>query len=78
MLRDYRSWLASEFQLLGNASHHAYAFGQANMAKRALEKFDAEVAVTLAAIDRLVEAQPAAAPDLAALRAAIAAELTES
>ena len=40
MLRDYRNWLESELKLLGNASHHAYSFGQANMAKRALEKLD--------------------------------------
>lgn len=40
MLRDYRDWLESELKLLGNASHHAYSFGQANMAKRALEKLD--------------------------------------
>jgi uncharacterized membrane-anchored protein len=44
MLSDYRSWLESELKLLGNASHHAYSFGQANMAKRALERLDAELA----------------------------------
>jgi hypothetical protein len=43
MLSDYRSWLASELKLLGNASHHAYSFGQANMAKRAIERLDAEI-----------------------------------
>ena len=43
MLRDYRDWLESELKLLGNASHHAYSFGQANMAKRALERLDAEL-----------------------------------
>jgi molybdopterin-guanine dinucleotide biosynthesis protein A len=42
LLRDYRDWLESELKLLGNASHHAYAFGQANMAKRALERFETE------------------------------------
>jgi hypothetical protein len=42
MVRDYRAWLQSELQLLGNASHHAYSLGQANMAKRAVERFDAE------------------------------------
>ena len=42
MLKDYRDWLESELKLLGNASHHAYSFGQANMAKRALERLDAE------------------------------------
>ncbi|HXP92042.1 MAG TPA: hypothetical protein VN905_01110 [Candidatus Binatia bacterium] len=41
MLKDYRDWLESELKLLGNASHHAYSFGQANMAKRALERLDA-------------------------------------
>jgi hypothetical protein len=40
MFSDYRAWLESELKLLGNASHHAYSFGQANMAKRALERLD--------------------------------------
>lgn len=43
MVRDYRAWLQSELQLLGNASHHAYSLGQANMAKRAVERLDAEI-----------------------------------
>ncbi len=47
MLKDYRDWLESELKLLGNASHHAYSFGQANMAKRAIERLDAELAKTL-------------------------------
>ena len=47
MLADYRSWLDSELKLLGNASHHAYSFGQANMAKRAIEQLDAELEKTL-------------------------------
>ena len=47
MLKDYRDWLESELKLLGNASHHAYSFGQANMAKRALERLDEELARTL-------------------------------
>lgn len=47
MLKDYRDWLESELKLLGNASHHAYSFGQANMAKRAIERLDAELARTL-------------------------------
>ncbi len=47
MLRDYRDWLRSELQLLGNASHHAYSFGQANMAQRAIEELDKELARTL-------------------------------
>ena len=65
MLRDYRNWLESELKLLGNASHHAYAFGQANMAKRALERFDADCAAELAAEEQAtpvtlsgVEGQP--------------------
>ncbi len=47
MLKDYRDWLESELKLLGNASHHAYSFGQANMAKRAIERLDEETARTL-------------------------------
>lgn len=47
MLKDYRDWLAAELALLGNASHHAYAFGQANALKRALEKFDEELTRTV-------------------------------
>ena len=47
MLKDYRDWLVSELKLLGNASHHAYSFGQANMAKRAVERLDEELARTL-------------------------------
>jgi hypothetical protein len=53
LLKDYRSWLESELKLLGNASHHAYSFGQANMAKRAIERLDEELARTLyVAVDR--------------------------
>lgn len=44
MLSDYRNWLESELKLLGNASHHAYSFGQANMAKRAIDRLDTELA----------------------------------
>jgi hypothetical protein len=47
LLKDYRDWLESELKLLGNASHHAYSFGQANMAKRALERLDEELMRTL-------------------------------
>jgi len=47
LLSDYRAWLDSELKLLGNASHHAYSFGQANMAKRAIEQLDAELDKTL-------------------------------
>jgi hypothetical protein len=53
LLKDYRDWLVSELKLLGNASHHAYSFGQANMAKRAVERLDEELARTLyVAVDR--------------------------
>jgi hypothetical protein len=91
LLRDYRDWLESELKLLGNSSHHAYAFGQANMAKRALEKFDAELARTLyVAVDRtvarnvltameaLAQQSTAEIPALAALRDALTAALKET
>ncbi len=58
MLDDYRSWLESELQLLGNASHHAYSFGQANMAKRAIERLDETL---LGRVALLLEAAEAAA-----------------
>jgi hypothetical protein len=44
MLSDYRRFLLDELKLLSNASHHAYSFGQANMAKRAVERLDEEIA----------------------------------
>src|ERR1035441_4556584 len=47
LLRDYRDWLKSELQILGNASHHAYSLGQANMAKRAIDEFDKQLEPTL-------------------------------
>ncbi len=50
MLSDFRQWLESELKLLGNASHHAYSFGQANMAKRALERLDHELAGKVALV----------------------------
>ena len=88
MLRDYRDWLESELKLLGNASHHAYAFGQANMAKRALERFEAESAGTvfvalddaaarraLTAIEVLGEQSGAAGTPLEELREAIRAAI---
>lgn len=90
MLRDYRDWLESELKLLGNASHHAYSFGQANMAKRALERFDAELERALyVALDRIqarklltslemfAQATTAEIPELAQLRDAITAALKE-
>jgi hypothetical protein len=91
LLRDYRDWLESELKLLGNSSHHAYAFGQANMAKRALEKIDAELAKTLyvgldradarrvlTVIERLAQQTTAEPPELAVLRDAITAALAEA
>ncbi len=66
MLAAYRSWLESELALLGNASHHAYAFGQANMAKRAIEELDERFA------GRVVLALPRATAD------ALAAELADA
>ena len=76
MLRDYRDWLESELKLLGNASHHAYAFGQANMAKRALEKLDAELAPTLyVALDKVAARRVLTA--LEALEQQTTAELVE-
>jgi len=91
LLKDYRDWLESELKLLGNASHHAYSFGQANMAKRALERLDEELARTLyVAVDRgearrvltAIEAlgqQTTGMPsELEALREAIKAALAEA
>lgn len=90
MLRDYRDWLESELKLLGNASHHAYSFGQANMAKRALERFDAEMARALyvqldrvearkllTSIEIFAQTTTAEIPELARMRDAITAALKE-
>jgi len=90
MLRDYRDWLESELKLLGNASHHAYSFGQANMAKRAIERLDAELAATLfvpldrpaaiatlTALEMLAEKDTALDPALATLRERIAAAIQD-
>ena len=87
MLSDYRSWLESELKLLGNASHHAYSFGQANMAKRAIERLDgdlqgkvplviprAEAAATFAALEALAAAGDLPEP-LAVLRLELAKAL---
>jgi hypothetical protein len=84
LLKDYRDWLESELKLLGNASHHAYSFGQANMAKRAIERLDAEIARTLyvpldraearrvlTAIEMLGQATTGLPPQLETLREAI-------
>lgn len=65
MLSDYRTWLESELKLLGNASHHAYSFGQANMAKRAIERLDQELAGrTLVVLSREEAASAAAALEM--------------
>jgi flagellar motility protein MotE (MotC chaperone) len=86
MFTDYRTWLESELKLLGNASHHAYSFGQANMAKRAIERLDqelagkivlalerSEAAAILAALEGL-----AAAGDLEASLAGLRKRLTDA
>jgi hypothetical protein len=88
MLSDYRNWLESELKLLGNASHHAYSFGQANMAKRAIERLDAELAnrtpvllepddatAALSALERLLASAAAPEPALEKLLAALRAAL---
>ncbi|GAC1582336.1 MAG: hypothetical protein NVS3B7_17740 [Candidatus Elarobacter sp.] len=84
MLRDYRDWLDAELKLLGNASHHAYSFGQANMAKRAIERLDEELAKTayvaldraearriLTAIEGLAAAATSVPPEFDVLRDAL-------
>jgi hypothetical protein len=81
MLSEYRNWLEAELKLLGNASHHAYSFGQANMAKRAIERLDQELAgrvivpldrpaaaEILKELEMLAERGGALAPALADLR----------
>ena len=91
MLKDYRDWLESELKLLGNASHHAYSFGQANMAKRALERFDQELAKAvfvpfdraaarrvLTAIEALGEQTTGVPAELESLREALKATLEEA
>ena len=90
MLKDYRDWLESELKLLGNASHHAYSFGQANMAKRAIERLDEELARTLyvpldraearrvlTALGALDQQTTSLPPELAALRETIKTALDE-
>jgi hypothetical protein len=91
LLKDYRGWLESELKLLGNASHHAYSFGQANMAKRAIERLDEELARTLyvpveraearrvlTALEALGQQSTSLPPELATLRNAITAALEET
>lgn len=90
MLKDYRDWLESELKLLGNASHHAYSFGQANMAKRALERLDAlleknivivlddpQARAILTAIETLEQATTSLDPAFADLREALRVALEE-
>ncbi len=80
MLETYRAWLVSELTLLKNASHHAYAFGQANMAQRAIEQLDAalagspDVCLKRALAERalaLLDAQPNLTDGLAELAATL-------
>jgi hypothetical protein len=91
LLKDYRDWLVSELKLLGNASHHAYSFGQANMAKRAVERLDEELARTLyvgidraearrvlTALEALGQQTTSLPAELAALRDDITAALEET
>jgi hypothetical protein len=91
LLKDYRDWLESELKLLGNASHHAYSFGQANMAKRAIEKLDEELARNLyvaldhaqarrllTAIEATDQRTTSIPPEFAELRSAITAALEEA
>jgi hypothetical protein len=91
LLKDYRDWLESELKLLGNASHHAYSFGQANMAKRAIERLDDELARTLyvpveraearrvlSALEALGQHTTSLPPELARLRDDMTAALEET
>ncbi|MGH7659626.1 MAG: hypothetical protein ACRENA_01740 [Vulcanimicrobiaceae bacterium] len=90
MLRDYRDWLDSELKLLGNASHHAYSFGQANMAKRALERLDDELGkrvyvpldrgeamTVLTALEMLLQQQTSLDPSIQVLRDTIRTAVTD-
>ena len=91
LLRDYRDWLKAELQLLGNASHHAYSFGQANMAQRAIEELDKELARTLyvplaktevrralTELELLGERETALTPGLVRLREVLQAAVVEA
>lgn len=91
MLKDYRDWLDAELKLLGNASHHAYSFGQANMAKRAIERLDDELRRTLyvpfergearrivTALEALGQQSSGVPTELERLREALGAALAES
>jgi len=91
LLRDYRDWLKSELSILGNASHHAYSLGQANMAKRAIEEFDKTLAPTLyvpldkpeaqralTELELLEQRDTALTPALVALRDALRAAFVDA
>jgi hypothetical protein len=69
MLAHFRAWLESELKLLGNASHHAYSFGQAKMAKRAIEQLDEELA-NVVVVELSKDDANAIATELAALETA--------
>lgn len=90
MLKDYRDWLESELELLGDTSDHAYSSGQANLTKRAIDKLDEELARNLyvaidhakarrllTALEALEERTTSIAPELAELREAITAAMQE-
>jgi hypothetical protein len=90
LLNDYRAWLESELALLGNASHHAYAFGQANMAQRAIAELDKTLAeshyvpisdqdarAALLALEQIAQTQTALDPALERLRDALRRTLDE-
>jgi hypothetical protein len=91
LLRDYRDWLNSELLVLGNASHHAYALGQANMAKRAIDELDKELAEAvylaishaearraLTELEMLDQRDTSLPPGLVALRDSLRAAMTEA
>jgi len=90
LLRDYRDWLISELKLLGKASHHAYSFGQANMAQRAIVRLDEELVPSvfvaldrseargaLTALEMLAQNSGSMPPELETLRDSITAALVE-
>lgn len=77
--------------MLGNASHHAYSLGQANMAKRAIEELDKALARTLyvpldqpeaqralTELELLEQRQTSLPPALSALRDALRAAFVEA
>jgi hypothetical protein len=91
LLRDYRDWLKSELLVLGNASHHAYSLGQANMAKRAIDELDKELAEhvyvavahgearkALTELDLIAQRGTALPPGLVALSESLKAALVEA